>query len=93
MHLATLKQDSCEGEVVLPLSPLNKQQALKTINNVTPKNLAKTPIATSLAMVEKDLAQIEGIRKVILVTDGEETCDGDPAQVIQSLKDKGIDVQ
>ncbi|MCW8877428.1 MAG: VWA domain-containing protein, partial [Kangiellaceae bacterium] len=88
-----IKADSCDGEVVLPLATLDKQLALKTINGVTPKNLAKTPIAASLAMVEKDLANVSGMRKVILVTDGEETCDGDPEQVIESLKEKGINVQ
>ena len=88
-----IKADSCDGEIVLPLSPLNKQQALRTINSVTPKNLAKTPIAASLEMVEKDLAMVDGMRKVILVTDGEETCNGDPEQVIKSLKEKGINVQ
>ena len=55
-------------------------------------NLAKTPIADSLAMIESDLKQAQGRKVIVLVTDGEETCDGDPGQVIQGLRDKGIEV-
>jgi hypothetical protein len=54
-------------------------------------NLARTPIADSLAAVADDL---QGARTgvVVLVTDGEETCDGDPAAAIQALRDKGFEV-
>jgi len=41
--------------------------------------------------VESDLAKAKGPKTVVLVTDGEETCDGDPGTVIQSLIDKGFD--
>ena len=30
---------------------------------------------------------------MLLITDGEETCDGDPAEAIESLKEQGIDVR
>ena len=58
-----------------------------------PKNLAKTPIAQSLELVANDLSSIKGPKLVILVTDGEETCDGDAEKVIQKLKSQGIQVQ
>jgi hypothetical protein len=34
-----------------------------------------------------------GPKIVVLVTDGEETCDGDPAAAIQALIDSGVDVR
>ena len=55
-------------------------------------NLAKTPIADSLAKVESDLKNAPGPKVIVLVTDGEETCDGSPEEVIQKLRDKGFDV-
>ena len=45
-----------------------------------------------MAAVESDLRSASGRKIVILVTDGEETCDGDPAKVIEKLQDKGIDI-
>ena len=55
------------------------------------KNLAKTPIAASLAAVPSDLGTARAAA-VVLVTDGEETCEGNPAEVIESLRERGIDV-
>ena len=48
-------------------------------------------IADSLAKVESDLSKAKGPKTVVLVTDGEETCDGDPGAVIQARIDKGFD--
>jgi hypothetical protein len=42
--------------------------------------------------VESDLSKAKGLKTVVLVTDGEETCDGEPAAVIQALIDKGFDL-
>ena len=53
----------------------------------------RTPIGASLEQVANDLAGVEGPKIVVLVTDGEETCDGNPAAAIESLTAQGIDVQ
>jgi len=39
------------------------------------------------------LAQAQGPRTIVLVTDGEETCDGDPEAVIRELISEGYDVR
>ena len=88
-----IKADSCEGELVIPPKKLNRFQAIKAINQITPKNLAKTPIAESLELVASDLTGIKGPKLVILVTDGEETCDGDNEAVIEKLKQQSIDIR
>jgi hypothetical protein len=64
-----------------------------TIQAIEPVNLVKTPIGASLEQVANDLAGVGGPKIVVLVTDGEETCGGDPGAAIQSLIDQGIDVQ
>ncbi len=56
-------------------------------------NLAKTPIAASLALVKQDLAGISGPVTVVLLTDGEETCGGDPGAAIEDLRQAGFDVR
>ena len=82
---------TCATEVLVPLAPLAPDAAAAAIANVQAKNLAKTPIADSLAAVRADLKGAQPA-VVILVTDGEETCEGDPAAVIASLRDQGIDI-
>jgi len=84
--------NSCRTDLEMALAPLDAAAATKTIQGVNAMNLAKTPIADSLAKVEADLKSAKGRRVVVLVTDGEETCDGKPEEVIQRLQDKGIDL-
>ena len=87
------KADSCRTDLEMKLQPLNVKKTTRIISKINAKNLAKTPIADSLAKVASDLSKVKGKKVVILVTDGKETCDGDPAKVITSLKEQGIDVR
>lgn len=85
--------DSCETRLASPLAPLDPKSMVKLIRKITPKNLARTPIAASLRAVRDDLAEAKGLRTIMLVTDGEETCDGDPETEIAGLRAKGFDVR
>jgi hypothetical protein len=64
----------------------------ETIGDINLVNLVNTPLGASLEQVANDLADAEGPKIVVLVTDGEETCDGDPAKAIESLVKQDIDV-
>lgn len=83
---------SCRTDLEIPLEPLEKTAFLKQVESIEAINLAKTPIADSLAAVASDLNAVEGRRLVVLLTDGEETCEGDPAAEIEKLKESGLDV-
>ncbi|MEM6794829.1 MAG: VWA domain-containing protein [Acidobacteriota bacterium] len=85
--------DSCRTDLEIPLGPLDRARAAQTLKAVDAKNLAKTPIADSLRLVQRDLQGASGSRLVILVTDGEETCGGDPSAVIEELRASGIEVR
>lgn len=85
--------NQCRTDLEIPLSRLDRNAAADAIAAVNAMNLAKTPIADSLAKVALDLAAANGPKTVILITDGEETCDGDPAQVIKRLRADGLDAQ
>ena len=85
--------DSCRTDLELPLQPLNAGEAAGLIGKIQAKNKAKTPIARSLELVGRDLQAARGQRVVVLVTDGEETCDGDPADAIGMLKEAGVDIR
>ena len=82
---------TCRTDLVMPLQPLDPDAVRDTLAGITAKNLARTPIADSLSKVRSDLSGVTGRRVVVLITDGEETCDGDPAAVIARLGEQGIE--
>jgi hypothetical protein len=73
--------DSCQTDLDIPLSPLNASAVASKVNALEVKNNARTPIGASLEKVTSDLAAVKGERLVVLLTDGEETCGGDAAQM------------
>jgi hypothetical protein len=85
--------DSCETILAVPPAPLDPAAMADTIANLPIVNLVKTPIGASLEAVAADLGTNPGPKLVVLVTDGEETCDGDAAAAIRALVASGIDVR
>lgn len=85
--------DSCQTDLDIPVSPLNATAVDAKIKALEAKNGARTPIGASLAKVSSDLAAIKGERLVVLLTDGEETCGGDPAAAIAALTKAGTTVR
>lgn len=87
------KPDSCETNLRVPLAPLDRARAKIAVDAIKSVNKAKTAIAASLAEAAADLGGTAGQKLIILITDGEETCDGDPLAEIGKLKDAGLDVR
>jgi von Willebrand factor type A domain len=85
--------NSCRTDLEIAYAPLDRTAAAARIATITAMNLARTPIAASLAAVRQDLAAASGQRIVVLVTDGEETCDGNPRQAVEALRAGGADVR
>ena len=85
--------DSCRTDLEIPLGPLNAAAVTSTIAGVNAMNLARTPIGASIARVRSDLAGASGQRILVVLTDGEETCDGDAASEIAALRDLGWDIR
>lgn len=85
--------DSCRTDLEIPLGPLDVAGATARIGTIQSMNLAKTPLGDSLLAVKNDLAGASGAAVVVLVTDGEETCNGDPAAAIATLRSSGLDVR
>ncbi|MFN8446710.1 MAG: VWA domain-containing protein [Caldilineaceae bacterium] len=84
---------SCRTDLEIPLAPLDQTNAAGVIAGVMPKNFGMTPIGASLAQVPNDMAQAQGAKVIVLVTDGEETCGGNPAAEIQKLVDSGQNIR
>jgi hypothetical protein len=84
--------NACRTDLEVSLAPIDRDALAATIAGVQAMNLAKTPIADSLAAAARDLSSAQGSVSILLLTDGEETCEGDPAEAIALLQEKGIDV-
>jgi len=59
------------------------------IDGVTPRG--KTPITRSLQAAREDLGDRQG--DILLISDGIESCDADPCDLVQSWRDAGIDIR
>lgn len=84
---------SCASELFLPLGPLDRSTFSAAVDRVKSVNLARTSIAESLRAAGEDLAGSSGNKIIVLVTDGNETCGGDPLAAVQALRSGGVNVQ
>lgn len=84
---------NCESDLLLKLQPLDRAKVGGMVRKLNATNMAKTPLGASLLAVAEDLKGVKGQKIVVMLTDGEETCGGDPAAAIQALKKQGLDVR
>ena len=81
--------DCKDTKLEIPIGPLDVKKMKKFISGIKPKG--KTPIAYSLEEAAGDFkTDFKGSRVVILVTDGLESCNGDPCAAAKALAEKGI---
>nr|WP_186324759.1 VWA domain-containing protein [Paenibacillus bovis] len=84
------KSLSCSStEVVYELSPYDQEQFSTVLHDIEPAGW--TPLAASIAATYEDLQAAEGMENIIyIVSDGVETCDGDPAEEAKKLNSSNI---
>lgn len=82
------KGDCDDIELMSPVGQSNKATLIQRIQSIDPKG--KTPITQSLVMAGEQLKGAEEQTTVVLVSDGEETCAGDPCAAVKSLMQQGI---
>ena len=92
----TDKNASCKDtELIVPFKPVDVKEIVAKVGGLTPKGY--TPIAYSLQETRNDLYDVgiarEAERVIILLSDGEETCGGDPVQVLRQLEKEGFKVK
>jgi Mg-chelatase subunit ChlD len=83
------REGDCDDvELAVALGPVDKPALSAEIEKLNPKG--KTPITRSLRAAAEVLKNQEGSASVVLVSDGEETCDPDPCAATRELKEAGI---
>lgn len=82
-------QDCNDTKLEVPFSKHNTQKIKDKLFSIRPKGT--TPIAHSLEQCINDFPECGNCRNIIiLITDGIESCDGDPCAVSLRLQSKGI---
>jgi hypothetical protein len=80
----TSKPRGCEDiDIVQPLGPINKSALKGRITGFNASGM--TPIAASLTKAGEELKKSKGGPAIVLVTDGAESCHGNPAAVAEKL--------
>jgi len=82
----------CENSpVIAPIGPLDRDGLKAEIVKIVPRSL--TPIAYALQQAKDDFSGITGRKMILLVSDGRETCGGDPVKAAEDLIAAGYDLR
>ena len=82
------KGDCSDVEELSPLGVPDKEALISRIKGLNPRGM--TPITFSVRKVVEGLKGVEENSTIVLVSDGEETCKGDPCALVRELKASGI---
>lgn len=83
------KGDCADIETLIESGPLDSAAFLRQVNALNPKGM--TPLSAAVMQAAESLRHVEQKATVILVSDGEETCNLDPCQVGRELEAAGVD--
>jgi len=84
------RKTGCKDTAQLyPVGPLDRTEAKTAVATLTPTGW--TPIGPALLKAADDLDDGEGSKRIVLITDGEDTCAPlDPCEVAREIAAKGI---
>jgi Mg-chelatase subunit ChlD len=82
--------DCADSALLVPFGDENREPIRAAIASLRP--LGQTPIAYALNQAARDFGTLQDDRAVVLVTDGIESCGGDPVQAARELREQGITV-
>lgn len=83
-----VKGECKDIETLIPVGPLDRARFLATVNGLGAKGM--TPLSAAVIQAAEALKFSEQKATVILVSDGEETCELDPCAVGRDLEARGV---
>ena len=87
---SSLSPKTCtDSQLVVPIQKLDQRAVLGAAEAVKPRG--ETPLVYSVLQSPDDLKAVGG-GTVIVITDGEESCHGDPVKAAAQLKASGLDI-
>jgi hypothetical protein len=75
------------SQLLRPIEPLNRSELQAQIQSI--ETSGTTPLAYALEQAKGDFTDVTGTKLVLLVSDGMETCGGNPVASAQALVDAG----
>lgn len=87
----TQRKDDCND--IEMLAPLGSSRAalVQALNSVNPKGM--TPLTGAIQLAAAQLKQVEGAASVVVVSDGKETCAGDPCAAAREAANAGVNLR
>ncbi|GHE57883.1 hypothetical protein GCM10018785_28750 [Streptomyces longispororuber] len=80
-----------DTEQLYPVGPLDRRDAKTAVATLSPTGF--TPIGPALLKAADDLEGGEGSRRIVLISDGEDTCQPlDPCEVAREIAAKGVNL-
>lgn len=80
--------DCADSTLLVPFGAENRAPIRAAIAGLRPTG--QTPIAYALNQASRDFGSLRDDRALVLVTDGIESCGGDPVQAARELREQGI---
>ncbi len=82
------KNDCADSSLLVPFGERNREYIRRAISGLRPTG--QTPIAYALNQAAGDFGSLQSARTVVLVSDGIESCGGDPVSAAHALRQQGI---
>jgi Mg-chelatase subunit ChlD len=83
--------DCTKSVLLVPLGKNNRRLIRDAVSGLKPFGL--TPLTYALLQAERDLRDLPGTKTVILISDGVDTCGGDPCELIRKMEAMGIHIK
>ena len=83
------KETCTDTQLVSPIAKLDRRRIVDVASRLQPRG--ETPLVYSILQAPADLKGVGG-GSLIVITDGEETCGGDPVKAAQQLQDAGVPI-
>lgn len=80
--------DCFDTQLLLPIKNNSIADIRNVLEGINPKGI--TPLAYSLEETKKDFNALKGKNLLILITDGAESCSGDPCYILKILMDNQV---
>lgn len=80
--------DCQQSTLLVPIGRNNRRSIIEAARQMAPYGL--TPLTYGLMQAEQDLRYCQGPKTVILISDGAETCGGDPCAYVDRLSRIGV---
>jgi len=85
---ASESNNCADSNLLVPFGEMNRDGIRRAIAGLKPTG--QTPIAYALNQAARDFGTLESDRIIVLVSDGIESCGGDPVQAAYALREQGI---